>query len=36
MWSSIIFVIGAVVAGLVLRRGNMQVLGAPEAHVVQL
>jgi EmrB/QacA subfamily drug resistance transporter len=27
MWSSIIFVIGAVVAGLVLRRGNVRQLG---------
>ena len=36
LWSSMIFVVGAVVAGLVLRRGNMQALGAPDAHVVHL
>ena len=36
MWSSVIFVIGAVVAGLVLRRGNMKTLGTPDTHVVHL
>ncbi len=36
LWSSMIFVVGAVVAGLVLRRGNMQTLGTPDSHVVHL
>jgi hypothetical protein len=36
MWSSVIFVMGAVVAGLVLRRGNMKALGTPDTHVVHL
>jgi len=36
LWSSLIFVVGAVVAGLVLRRGNLNELGTPEANVVHL
>jgi EmrB/QacA subfamily drug resistance transporter len=33
LWSSLIFVVGAVVAGLVLRRGTMGQLGAPDTRV---
>ena len=37
LWSSVIFVAGAVVAGLVLRRGNLQELGTPDpTNVVHL
>lgn len=32
LWSSIIFVAGAIVAGLVLRRGNLIELAGPPAH----
>ena len=35
-WSALIFVVGAIVAGLVLRRGDMRELGTPEPHVVRL
>ena len=36
LWSSIIFVFGAVVAGLVLRRGNLKQLGTPQPPVAEL
>jgi hypothetical protein len=35
LWSSIIFVAGAVVAGLVLRGGNLLKLAGPPAHRVE-
>jgi EmrB/QacA subfamily drug resistance transporter len=35
-WSALIFVGGAVLAGLILRRGNMKELGTPESNVVHL
>ncbi len=35
LWSSIIFVAGAVVAGLVLRRGNLVKLAGPPVHQVE-
>ena len=35
-WSALIFVFGAVVSGLVLRRGNLQQLGTPAGAVVHL
>ena len=36
LWSSLIFVVGGVVAGLVLRRGNLAELATPDQHVVHL
>jgi EmrB/QacA subfamily drug resistance transporter len=36
LWSSLIFVAGAVVAGLVLRRGSLKELATPDSHVVHL
>ncbi len=36
LWSSLIFVVGAVVAGLVLRRGNLVELGTPDQRVIHL
>jgi sugar phosphate permease len=35
MWSALIFVAGAVIAGLVLRRGNLQTLAGSPAVVVE-
>ncbi len=35
LWSSLIFVVGAVVAGLVLRRGSLSALATPDPHVVR-
>ena len=36
MWSSMIFVVGAVVAALVLRRGNLKQLGTPDQYAAHL